>query len=80
MDEIEALVNQRYEVPLRVPVTAIYSRADGIVSWRACIDERSPNVEHVEVDGSHLSLGFSPTEFRLIAARLSDTGVVNKES
>ncbi len=70
MDEIEAAINRRYEVPLQVPVTAIYSKGDGIVAWRACIDHRSPNVEHIEVKGSHLSLGFSPTVLRIVARRL----------
>jgi pimeloyl-ACP methyl ester carboxylesterase len=70
LDEIEALVEERYLDPITVPVTAIYSRSDGIVSWRACLDERSPDVEHVEVTGSHLSLGFSPEVLRIIADRL----------
>ena len=70
LDEIEALVEERYLDPITVPITAIYSRSDGIVSWRACVDERSPDVEHVEVAGSHLSLGFSPEVLRIIADRL----------
>ncbi len=72
MDEIEAAVDKRYEIPLKVPVTAIYSKGDGIVSWQACIDHRSPNIKHIEVRGSHLSLGFSPKVLRIVASRLRD--------
>lgn len=71
LDEIERLVEERYDVPLSVPVTAIYSRMDGVVAWQACIDERSPDVEHLEVASSHVGLGFSPHAYRIIAARLA---------
>lgn len=73
LDHIEALVDARYEVPLSVPVTAIYSRLDGVVAWRACIDDRSPDVEHVEVVSSHIGLGFSPQVYRIIASSLAKT-------
>jgi len=71
LDAIEAQVRARYAVPLRVPVTAIYSRSDGIVAWRACIDRFSPDVEHVEVGTTHLGLGFSADVYRIIAERLA---------
>jgi len=32
--EMERAVKSRYATPLRVPVTAIYSKRDGIVAWR----------------------------------------------
>ncbi len=71
LDEIERLVDERYDNPLQVPVTAIYSKADGVVSWQACIDERSDTVEHVEIFSSHIGLGFSPQAYRIIADRLA---------
>ena len=71
VDEIERLVDERYEIPLETPVTAIYSRSDGVVSWEACIDDRSPKVEHVEVRSSHVGLGFSPQVFSIIAKQLA---------
>jgi len=71
VDEIERLVDERYGVPLNVPVTAIYSKLDGVVAWEACIDDRSPNVEHVEIVSSHIGLGFSPEAYRIIASRLA---------
>lgn len=72
LDEIETEVARRKEVPLRVPTTAIYSRNDGIVDWRACIDdEAGAPIEHVEVEATHLGLGFSADVFRLVARRLA---------
>jgi len=71
VDLIEALVDARYQVPLTVPVTAIYSKLDGVVAWEACIDDRSANVEHVEVVSTHLGLGFSSEALAIIARRLA---------
>jgi pimeloyl-ACP methyl ester carboxylesterase len=71
LDAIEAKVEARYARPLRVPVTAIYSKTDGVVDWRACIDRRSPDVRHVEVSSTHLGLGFSPDVYAIIAASLA---------
>lgn len=79
IDEIERLVDERYNVPLDVPVTAIYSKLDGVVAWEACIDDRSPNVEHVEVLSSHVGLGFSPQAYRIIAERLA-IGVADRQA
>jgi pimeloyl-ACP methyl ester carboxylesterase len=43
-----------------VGFTAIYSRRDGIVDWRACID---PAARPVEVDTSHVGMAFDPAVF-----------------
>lgn len=40
-----------------VGFTAIYSRRDGVVDWRACID---PQARAVEVRTSHLGMAFDP--------------------
>jgi alpha-beta hydrolase superfamily lysophospholipase len=72
-DHIEREIAERNKTPIRVPVTSIYSKADGIVAWRAAIDHHNPQVEHVEVAESHLSLGFSSSVFRIIAQRLART-------
>ena len=71
LDAIELEVAARNRKPLETPVTAVYSRNDGVVAWRACIDHQSPSVEHVEVGTTHLGLGFSPEVFRIIAKRLA---------
>ena len=73
LDAIEAHIHrrQRTNPPLQVPVTAIFSRRDGVVAWQACIDQINLGVEHVEVRSSHLGLGFDPEVYRLIARRLA---------
>jgi len=71
LDGIEAQMAERERVPIRVPVTAIYSRRDGVVAWRACIDRSTPDVEHVEVSAAHLGLGFHPEVYRVVADRLA---------
>lgn len=57
--------------PLHVPATSIYSRWDGIVSWRACLDEPSPHAENVAVMASHLGLGHHPAVLYAVADRLA---------
>jgi pimeloyl-ACP methyl ester carboxylesterase len=69
--EMERAVKRRYATPLRVPVTAIYSRRDGIVAWQACIDKWSPDVRHLEVSETHVGLGFSPRVLGLVADEIA---------
>jgi pimeloyl-ACP methyl ester carboxylesterase len=71
LDALEAAVEAREATPIRVPITAIWSRADGIVAWQACVDRRSPDVENVEVTATHLGLGFAADVYRVIADRLA---------
>lgn len=70
LDAMEAAVAARARVPLAVPVTAIYSKVDRVVAWRACLDASGGDVEHVEVLTTHLGLGFAPDVYRIIARRL----------
>ncbi len=57
--------------PIAVPVTAILSRHDGIVDWRAQVDVRSASVAHVEVGSTHLGLGFDPDVWLAVADALA---------
>jgi triacylglycerol lipase len=47
-----------------VRAVAIYSRSDGIVSWRSCLD---PYAEHVEVKSSHTGMSVNVQVYRLLA-------------
>ena len=67
LHEIERAVADRYATPLRVPVTAIYSKRDGIVAWRACIDQWSPRVRHIEVSETHVGLVLAPRVMAIVA-------------
>jgi len=59
----------REQIP--VPTTAIYSRTDGIVRWKHCIDPAQPLSENIEVRGSHCGLGHNPAAVMVIADRLA---------
>lgn len=72
LDWIEEEIEKREARPIEQPITAIYSKSDAIVDWVAAIDRRSPNVEHVEVDGAHLGLAFNPRVWRIVLDSLRD--------
>jgi pimeloyl-ACP methyl ester carboxylesterase len=57
--------------PLPMPSTAIYSRTDGVVSWRSCLDVEAEHNENVEVPGSHVGLLHNPAVLYVIADRLA---------
>ena len=61
---------QALAAPLPVPCTSIYSRTDGVVAWRACLQAEGPRSENVEVRGAHVGLGFNPAALWVIADRL----------
>jgi len=71
LDRVESLASAASAVPIRVPVTAIWSRRDGIVAGRACIDHATPGATQVEVRSSHWGLGFDPDAWLAIATALA---------
>jgi triacylglycerol lipase len=60
---------------LREPLTpdvravAIYSRSDGCVSWRACLD---PDASQVEVESSHTGMSVNIAVYRVLAEILAE--------
>jgi pimeloyl-ACP methyl ester carboxylesterase len=44
-----------------IDAVAVYSRSDGIVDWRACID---PHAESIEVDSSHCGMSVHPAVYK----------------
>jgi hypothetical protein len=57
--------------PLPVPTTSIFTRSDGVVAWQACLEQEGPQRENVEVNTTHLGLGFHAPAFWTIADRLA---------
>jgi hypothetical protein len=58
--------------PLPVPSTSIFSKSDGIVSWRGCLQKPGPLAENIEVPGvSHLGMGTNRAVLALVAERLA---------
>jgi triacylglycerol lipase len=55
--------------PESVHTVAIYSRSDGIVSWRACLD---PHAEQIEVDSSHTGMSVNVNVYRVLARVLDE--------
>ena len=56
--------------PLRVPVTAIVSRSDGIFEGRRCLQPEAPRAENVEIPSSHLGMATNPFAYHVLADRL----------
>jgi pimeloyl-ACP methyl ester carboxylesterase len=54
-----------------LPTTSIYSRTDGVVSWRCSLNEPGPLAENIEVHGSHVGMGMNPLALYAIADRLA---------
>lgn len=57
--------------PFPVAATSVYSRSDGIVAWRTCVEEPAPPRENVAVASSHLGYGYNATVLWVIADRLA---------
>ena len=64
-------VRERLRAPLPVPMTAIFSRSDGIASWQSCVADTGPLSESIEVESSHLGIGHHPVVLLTIADRLA---------
>jgi triacylglycerol lipase len=54
-------------LPRGVGHVSVYSRTDGIVDWKACLD---PGAEHVEVEASHIGMAVNAEAYRAIASAL----------
>jgi len=55
--------------PADVGFTSIYSRSDGIVDWRSCLD---PAAHHVEIESSHIGMAVNAEVFRAVASALAE--------
>ena len=70
--QMAQLMKTRYQTPINVPIHALYSRSDGIVAWRACIDDTSTHIQHHEIKGSHIGMGSNVEVFKLIPKLLRE--------
>jgi triacylglycerol lipase len=59
--------------PQAIPQTAVYTKTDGIVDWRVCVDSDAAN--NYEVKGTHVGLVVNSQVYRIIADRLSQSRV-----
>src|SRR5919108_3888845 len=58
-------------LPESVPLTAIFSKTDGVVSWRSCVFDPDDLHECIEVRGSHTGLIHNVASLRVVADRLA---------
>jgi len=57
---------------IEMPSTSIYSKADGVVNWRACLLRENERTENIEVRGaSHVGLGVNAAVLWATANRLA---------
>ena len=54
--------------PERLPFVSVYSREDGVVDWRACLD---PSAEQVEVRSTHNGMGADRVVHDIVASSLA---------
>ena len=65
-------LSHRLRTPPPVPTTSIYSRSDGIVAWQSCRHpHRREGVQDIEIQGSHIGMGWNPSVLRVVADRLA---------
>lgn len=64
-------VHEPLRAPPPVPTTSIWSRTDGVVSWRCSVERDLPCVENIEINASHLGIGAHPLALYAIADRLA---------
>lgn len=72
LDAIEKEMALREQTPIHCPLTVVFSKRDGIVSWPATLDRLTPHAKHIEVQSSHLGLIYDGAVFRTIARALAD--------
>jgi len=66
------LEHVRQEIPPSVMHASIYTKSDGIVDWRSCLEHNgSPNIE---VRGTHIGLAFNADVYRNLAVLLARNG------
>ncbi|HEX8647573.1 MAG TPA: alpha/beta hydrolase [Thermoleophilaceae bacterium] len=59
----------RGDLPPEVGYVSVYSRTDGVVDWRACLDE---GARHVEVRASHCGMAVNVATYEALATALAD--------
>jgi hypothetical protein len=62
----------RLAIDPEISFTAIYSKRDGIVDWRACLD---PAAKHVEVRTSHVGMAVDPVVMDHVLSALREQQV-----
>jgi len=68
---IDPALSLRLRTPPAVRTTSIYSKTDGVVAWQTCCHaKRSRLVHDIEVDSSHIGMGWNRQVFSAVSDRL----------
>ncbi len=57
--------------PTHIPQTAVYTKDDGIVDWKTCVNEDAKT--DVEVRGTHSGLVWNAQAYKVVAEHLAET-------
>lgn len=69
---IDPALSLRLRTPPGVRTTSIYSKSDGVVAWQTCChDARTKRVHDIEVDSSHIGMGWNRDVLCAVTDRLS---------
>jgi hypothetical protein len=72
VEEMRALMpEEKREGHLPVPTTSVYSKQDGVVAWKSCIEPETDLSENIRVRGSHTGMAMNPDVLRVVADRLA---------
>lgn len=72
---VDAALSKRLRTPPPVRTTSIYSRSDGVVAWQTCLhDKRSTLVHDIEVESSHIGMGWNRQVLDVVTDRLGQAG------
>ena len=70
--EFDEKLNLRLRSSPSVPTTSIFSRADGVVAWQTCLHSgKRRDVQDIEIEGSHIGMGWNPLVMEVVAVRLA---------
>lgn len=78
--DIDPVLSQRLRTPPPVRTTSIYSRSDGVVAWQTCRHDKPSRLVHdIEIDSSHIGMGWNRNVLAAVADRLGQpTGAWQK--
>ncbi|ACT59710.1 alpha/beta hydrolase family protein [Hirschia baltica] len=71
IEELEEEVHRRNSEGIRCPITAIYSREDGFIDWRAARDIYNAQARNIEVTSSHMGMPLSAPVWKEISNALT---------
>ena len=63
-------IRQAAPLPRGVGFVSVYSKSDGVVDWRSCLDPGADR--HVEVRTSHVGMAVHPSVWRAVADALAE--------